>query len=172
MGKLRTNGTVPLLLGIAAASALLFVLAFDRYTYHDYHEAYCTARDAKLRARLTGSYIPLAPHTRSSPYTLTIELSGVEFDYAVADVLLVPGAHGKGMRVTDLQQIDRDAPEGTAAPFWLLAENLPLDYQDQELSGKILGSSAGGTPIAFSCLFKKDPHREWRASWLDAFMSV
>lgn len=56
--------------------------------------------------------------------------------------------------------------------FRLLSTGLSLGYEDQLIQGASLGQLRDEHPTRFSCLVRRDLHSEWRAPWLDAFMSV
>jgi len=160
------------LVAIASTLAVLFVLLFDRYTYYDYEVTQCTAGDATLHVRLTGSYDPSRPRTRSSPYNLFIEVSGVDDNHEITRVSIRPASPGGSQLFPSMERFEGGGSGANDAAFRLLSTGLPLRYEDQLIEGAVLGELPGEQPRRFSCLVRRDLHSEWRAPWLDAFMSV
>lgn len=169
----RVQASTVLYLGaIVSTLVVLFVLLFDRFTYYDYEVAQCAAGDATLHVRLTGSYDPSRPRTRSSPYNLFIEVSGVDDKHAVTSASVRPASRGLSRLFPPMERFEGGGSGTSDVSFRLLSTGLPLGYEDQLIEGAILGGLPGEQPLRFACLIRRNFHSEWRAPWIDAFMSV
>jgi len=161
-----------LLLASVAALAALFLLVFDRFTYYDYHSAQCAAGDARLIARLTGSYDPSRPRTRAAPYRLTIEASGIDDRHSVSNVSVQMDSPGATQLTPSLERIERGEHDDSAVAFRLLSPPLKLEYEDQLLVGTVRSDYSDRPPVSFKCAIRRNFHREWRWPWFDAWMSI
>jgi len=171
MNRIQAS-TIIYLGAIASTLVVLFVLMFDRFTYYDYEVTQCAAGDATLHVRLTGSYDPSRPRTRASPYNLFIEVSGVDDKHAITSVSVRPASPGLSQMFPSMERFEGGGSGASDVSFRLLSTGLPLGYDDQLIEGTILGELPGEQPKRFSCLVGRDLHSEWRAPWMDAFMSV
>lgn len=169
----RVQASTVIYLGaIASTLVVLFVLLFDRYTHYDYKVTQCAAGDATLHVRLTGSYDPSRPRTRSPPYNLFIGVSGVDDNHVITRVSVRPASPGGSQLFPSMERFEGGGTGASDVAFRLLSTGLSLGYEDQLIEGAILGELPGEKPRQFSCLVRRDFHGEWRASWIDAFMSV
>lgn len=161
-----------LVLGTAAGFLALFVLLFERYTYYDYTPVECHAGDARLHVTLSGRFGKDHPYTRSSPYTLSIEVAGAGTDHYVEQIKLIPSAPAATPLIPDFKRIDRVPTDDPAVSFWILAKPLELVYQDVTVEGELRSSAMMADDIPFSCSLSTSRHGEWRAPWFDALMSI
>lgn len=161
-----------LVLGAAAGLLVLFVLLFERYAYYDYTPVDCRAGDARLHVTLSGRFGKDHPHTRSSPYTLSIEVSGAGTDQNMERIKLIQSAPASTPLTPEFKRIDRMPTDDPAVSFWILAKPLDLVYQDVTVEGELRNRTKKADAIRFSCSLPTSPQKEWRAPWFDALMSI
>jgi len=159
-------------LGIGCAIAVFFVLLFDRYRYYDFSKASCDAGSLPLTAELIGNFDAAHATSRGSPYRLRME---AKRPHGKAQVVL------RDVRLVSLQSgamVPVKGGEMSASPsaddvVVLLGGPMQLSYDDYQIQGVIAAGDAGSLKDRdFACIVRRSYRSEWRASWLDALMSV
>lgn len=173
----RSGGWSRLAIQLAAslaAAVVLFVLAFDRYSYRDYEVTRCQAGPVELVVRLDGSFDPEHPRERASPYDVRIEVTGPgQRDVALEQVRLTSLASGRTVDpgVTRAVEVSGQGDDRSSVVYSAAA--LALAYEDYVLAGAVVARHGGETrSAAFSCPLNRQYHSEWRAPFWDALMSV
>jgi hypothetical protein len=165
--------TILMVLAIVGALLTLFVMLFDRYHYYDYETAKCRAGPVIVEARLVDDAYEDDPATGPTPYRLNLSTNGGGSQYTLSGVTLT-SSQSRGLIVVPSVEATSGADAGTGLPEnVLLSQTLRLSYDDYTLDGMLHASTQDNHPaVAFSCVLKRNYRSEWRASWLDAWMSV
>jgi len=162
-----------MVLAIVGALLTLFVMVFDRYHYYDYETAECKAGPVIVQARLVDDAYEDDPTTGPTPYRLSLTANGGGSQYTLSGVTLTSSQSRGRIAVPSVDATSR-AHAGTGLPEnVLLSQTLRLSYDDYTLDGVLHASTDDEHPaVVFSCALKRNYRSEWRASWLDAWMSV
>ncbi|MGH8038247.1 MAG: hypothetical protein ACREPD_10925 [Stenotrophomonas sp.] len=165
--------TILMVLAIVGALLTLFVMLFDRYHYYDYETAKCKAGPVIVEAMLVGDAYEDDPATGPTPYRLSLSANGDGGQYTLSGVTLT-SSQSRGRIAVPSAEATWGADARTSLPEnGLLSQTLRLSYDDYTLDGMIHASTDDDHPaVVFSCALKRNHRSEWRASWLDAWMSV
>jgi len=161
-----------ILLGIATGVFALWVMLFDRYTYYDYKPGECRVSGVVLQARLTGDFASRQPATRGSPYRLSIDVSNTLPGDSLEDVTLTPEDISARPVTPLLKRYDREPSDTSGKAFHLMSDPLPLAFESYTLTGTLRREPNSPEQLRFSCEIDRKYRSEWRAPWLDAWMSV
>jgi hypothetical protein len=145
------------------ASLLLGWLLFDYYRYYDYRPGECTPSGFVVRATLVGDWAELT--TRSSPYSLVVELAHKDPVHLENVVLAASDGHGVSVPLSGAGGHERGL--GTT-----IFSSVPLDLDYREWLLHAIVHDPSGSKTRISCIFRRAYRSEFRLRFMDILMSV